>query len=583
MAPAAEVDLDAPFQEDIILEVRSSKMKTMPGLTIRSGIDKLIRQGTVPVNILGIEDDEHDPTFHGGIDKAVHGYCSSHYPKWQAEFPDAASRFKPGGFGENLVTAHMNERNVCIGDIISVGDPDTGLLLQVSLPRQPCFKLNHRFHLKNFAPKTYALSRTGWYYRVIRPGSIEAGMTISLVERKHPKWTIERIQEYLHRTQDDAKMNEELSQIEEMGAEARGAFTNRVAKAKAAANRKEKAEREAKEEWKEYKIVEKKHQTDRIMSLHLEAVTPDPEAPSDLLGAHARIKLPNGLVRSYSVVSGSPNRFELGIALEENSRGGSAYFHNTAQEGTILPVSSRLTSAIQPAGLSSSHIFIAGGIGITAFLSLLSMYKKIHWNTILHYAVRSESDVPFSDVLSSLTEPAPDKDGKMEESSVKVVMYRKDKGERLDVSKVFGEVGWNNHVYVCGPRRLMDAALLASKAAGLGEDEVHFEAFGADTSGDPFEVEVLNREKKLLIVDAEETLLEVLRREFGGAQVASSCEVGNCGTCKVTLKSGRVEHRGTGLLEDEKQEALLSCSSHGSPGRREVHARSSDLSTSSGV
>lgn len=45
--------------------------------------------------------------------------CSSHYPAWRAEYPEAASRFVPGGFGENFVTAHMNERNLCIGDIVS--------------------------------------------------------------------------------------------------------------------------------------------------------------------------------------------------------------------------------------------------------------------------------------------------------------------------------------------------------------------------------------------------------------------------------------------------------------------------------
>lgn len=79
MSPAVEVDLDAPFKEDIILEVRSSKMKTMPGLSIRSGIDKTIREGVIPVGHLGIEDDEHDPTFHGGPHKALHG-CESVYP-----------------------------------------------------------------------------------------------------------------------------------------------------------------------------------------------------------------------------------------------------------------------------------------------------------------------------------------------------------------------------------------------------------------------------------------------------------------------------------------------------------------------
>jgi hypothetical protein len=73
MAPATDIDLDAPFKEDIILEVRTSKMKTMPGLTIKSGIDKTIREGALHVTHLGIEGDEHDPTFHGGREKAIHG------------------------------------------------------------------------------------------------------------------------------------------------------------------------------------------------------------------------------------------------------------------------------------------------------------------------------------------------------------------------------------------------------------------------------------------------------------------------------------------------------------------------------
>ena len=82
MAPAADADMDeaidlrAPFEKDIILEVRSSKMKTMPGLTIQSGIDKTLRDGRVKVTRLGIDEDEHDLTFHGGVDKAIHG-CKS--------------------------------------------------------------------------------------------------------------------------------------------------------------------------------------------------------------------------------------------------------------------------------------------------------------------------------------------------------------------------------------------------------------------------------------------------------------------------------------------------------------------------
>lgn len=79
MAPAADVDLYAPFEKDVILEVRSSKMKTMPGLSVLSGIDKLVREGRVPVSMIGLDDDEHDLVFHGGPDKAILG-CRQQTP-----------------------------------------------------------------------------------------------------------------------------------------------------------------------------------------------------------------------------------------------------------------------------------------------------------------------------------------------------------------------------------------------------------------------------------------------------------------------------------------------------------------------
>jgi hypothetical protein len=66
-------DLFAPFEEDVILEVRKGTMKNMPGLKIQSGIDKTLCSGRVPVSTLGVADDEHDLTFHGGPDKAIHG------------------------------------------------------------------------------------------------------------------------------------------------------------------------------------------------------------------------------------------------------------------------------------------------------------------------------------------------------------------------------------------------------------------------------------------------------------------------------------------------------------------------------
>lgn len=471
--------------------------------------------------------------------------CSSHYRDWQESHPESTDRFVPGGFGENFVTAKMNERNVCIGDIISVG-PE--VLLQVSLPRQPCFKLNHRFRLKNFAPTTYRTSRTGWYYRVVREGTVNVGDELRLVERKWPKWTVERVQEYLHRDKDNLEMNEELAAVESLGEESRGQFRSRVAKAKASQNRARNTE--IKEHvWKDFRVLTCKMETPRIVSLVLEAAQLDPDAKELPLGAHAKLKLPNGLVRSYSVVSKEgekADRLEFGVTLDSNSRGGSKYLHESTKPGDIIQVG-KITTDVSPKGAASNHVFIVGGVGITAFLSLIEAYLSINWSCKLHYAVRSREDLPFRERLKSI--------------GGHVVVYDKSEGERMDVENIISNLPWNSHLYVCGPGRMMDAAREAVQKVGLRSDEVHFEAFAADISGDPFDVEVFNRGNQLLHVAEGESLLEVLRREFDN--VESSCEAGNCGTCKLALKSGRVNHRGSALSLEEKQTSLLSCVSRG--------------------
>jgi ferredoxin-NADP reductase len=449
----------------------------------------------------------------------------------------------PGGFGENFVTAHMNERNVCIGDVISVG-PE--VILQVSLPRQPCFKLNHRFSLKNFAPETYKTSRTGWYYRVLREGTVNSGDELKLVERKWPEWTIERIQEYLHRVTDNDEMNEKLADVEALGKEARQQFQRRVAKAQ----RRKLHKKE--DDWESFKVVSHKLETPRTVSLVLEA---PPKAHSEKypIGAHAKLKLGNGLVRTYSVVSSSGGgtedvrRLEFGIALDANSRGGSRYVHKSLKEGDSIQVGNVTSDVNGPTGAASHHVFIAGGIGITAFLHMMNRYDDINWSFQLHYAVRSSDDIPFRAQLKSYGD--------------RVIIYDKSKGQRLDINNIMKTLPWNSYTYVCGPNRMMEAAKATADEVGISPEEIHFEAFSADTTGDPFEVTVANRNNKVIKVGEEESLLEVLKREFD--DIPSSCEVGNCGTCKITVKNGEIIHRGSALLPDEKNVSMLACVSRG--------------------
>jgi ferredoxin len=114
--------------------------------------------------------------------------------------------------------------------------------------------------------------------------------------------------------------------------------------------------------------------------------------------------------------------------------------------------------------------------------------------------------------------------------------------------------------YSCGPQRMIEDVIRSAKECGMSSEEFHCEAFQIGTSGDPFTVEV-RKTGQVLNVEGEKTLLQTIRE--AGLEIDSSCETGNCGTCRVDLCAGRVDHRGSGLGEEDKSKVMLSCVSRG--------------------
>lgn len=160
----------------------------------RSGIAKSPRHGPVRITALGLDGDEQgDPRVHGGIDKAIHHYPFDHYATWRAELGALPLLAAPGAFGENLSSTGLDESTVCLGDRFTLG----GALLEVSQGRQPCWKLNDRFGERVMARRVQDTGRTGWYYRVLRPGSARAGDLLALVERPWPAWPLQRLMRLL--------------------------------------------------------------------------------------------------------------------------------------------------------------------------------------------------------------------------------------------------------------------------------------------------------------------------------------------------------------------------------------------------
>ena len=153
----------------------------------------------------GIEGDgQADLINHGGLDKAINVYPSEHYAMWSDEL---SLPLGAGAFGENFSTLGMTEREVCVGDVFECEE----LRLQVSQPRQPCWKLARRWRIKDLALRVERTGRTGWYFRVLSGGTVQAGMTLTLVDRPSPQWTIATANDIMHHRKADVAAALELA------------------------------------------------------------------------------------------------------------------------------------------------------------------------------------------------------------------------------------------------------------------------------------------------------------------------------------------------------------------------------------
>lgn len=265
-------------------------------------------------------------------------------------------------------------------------------------------------------------------------------------------------------------------------------------------------------------------------------------------GAHLDVHTPNGLVRQYSLVNspGERDRLVIGVKLEPASRGGSRSLHESLQVGDSLTVSAPKNHF----GLmhDQNSLLIAGGIGITPILAMGAVLQKGHRPYALHYFARSQAHVAFADRLAGL-------DGHLLHTGLSA------EATRDAVDQALREAGTDSHVYVCGPRPLIDLVCERAPANGIAEANVHFELFANEVSHEddqPFRVRLQTSGAEFM-VPAGVSLADTLKAR--GIEIDTSCEQGVCGTCRTGVVDGEPEHRDVYLSEEEKQSkrCLMPC------------------------
>jgi MOSC domain-containing protein YiiM len=135
---------------------------------IKSPVDEIL------VNVEGIADDAVMNTkHHGGPDQAVYVYSFEDYEWWNQQLDRS---LQPGTFGENLTVAGMPEL-VRVGDRLLIA----GVLLEVAAPRIPCATFAARMGEPGWIRRFRDAGRSGFYCRVLEPGTIRTGTTVEWI------------------------------------------------------------------------------------------------------------------------------------------------------------------------------------------------------------------------------------------------------------------------------------------------------------------------------------------------------------------------------------------------------------------
>jgi ferredoxin-NADP reductase len=262
----------------------------------------------------------------------------------------------------------------------------------------------------------------------------------------------------------------------------------------------------------------------------------------------------------YSLM-GSPGlneAYHISVRLQEKSRGGSAFMHEQIKVGSSLQITYPV-NLFALAKRAHKHLLIAGGIGITPFISQIEDLRRTGAQYELHYGYRSPEHGAFNDVLK-------------QRCAERAHFYVDSEGQRMDLRALFSQQPLGTHVYVCGPNAMVVAVLETARALGWPENHIHSEQFTAPPMGEPFTLRLAASNMEIM-VPAEMSMLESI--EAAGVDAPYLCRGGACGRCELEVLStnGGLMHHDHFLTDAEKASGkkIMPCVSRANCGYLEVN------------
>jgi len=271
------------------------------------------------------------------------------------------------------------------------------------------------------------------------------------------------------------------------------------------------------------------------------------------------------LFRSYSIAGSCENRNLIQVSIKKIENGlGSAWFHSLAVGNCV--------QAYPPGGLftdetlgDAPRVFIAGGIGITPFLSMITtaIERGQQHPITLFYGLRTVSDLAFHSFLSLLDKRfknfsyfpvLSDYEGSNWDGLKGRITFDliKPKINQIETSKYF----------FCGPPPMTEAITAELKSAGVIGKNIHSETFVSPTTISIDDIPERNLEisfkGRKYSYRGKQNLLDYF--ESQNVDIPFACRSGVCGACKVKCISGdAISLSDSGLTDEESKEHILTC------------------------
>jgi ferredoxin-NADP reductase/MOSC domain-containing protein YiiM/ferredoxin len=439
---------------------------------VLTGIWKMPVEGPVMVRRLNIDGDgQGDREGHGGEQRAVMVYQTESYDFWQ-EYLNRDD-LVPGNFGENFTVSGLADDDVCIGDRYRVGDAE----FEVTQPRVTCFRVGLRLNEPQMPNLLVSQHRPGFYFRVIKEGSVRAGDDIVRIRRGLHQLSVVDVDALMYLPERDVSQLRKIVEVPALSPGWQQSFREMLAahddSVPVAA-----PPIGTEPGWngfRDFRVSGIRHETPLVMSIWLEAQDHSP-LPKPRAGQYVTVRIAMAgspaQVRSYSI-SGNPTQSQYRISVKREEHGtASRWLHAHAVPDLALEVAAPrgdfyLTDDAGPV------VLVSAGIGITPVLAMLYALSAGHSNREIWwlYTTRSPETHCFAGEVDALIAALP--------NARQTTIYTQTQGRLNQATITALGLPAAAAAYLCGPAGFMTDMRDGLVAAGLESARIHTEMFGA--------------------------------------------------------------------------------------------------------